>query len=93
MTRPARVPVDLGGRSYDVHVGEGAIAAALTDTIGRCDPGRVALVADGAVLPLHGERVRDAFLSAWQEWEMLLALLFKKPFLTVPLRKVKLSKR
>ena len=54
------MPVDLGGRSYDVHVGEGAIAAALADAIGRVAPRRVGLLADARVAPDHAGRVRAA---------------------------------
>jgi 3-dehydroquinate synthase len=64
--------VDLGGRSYDVHVGEGAIAAALGDAVGRSTPRRVALLADERVAPDHAARVRDAIGERVELLEHLL---------------------
>lgn len=55
--------VDLGARSYPIHVGEGVLTL-LADEIGRLQTkGAMALVTDANVAPLYAEQVADELSS------------------------------
>ena len=58
------VRVDLGARSYDIHIGQGLIdsaGAALAPVIGKA---RVVIVSDDRVWPLYGPRLSAALTEA-----------------------------
>jgi 3-dehydroquinate synthase len=62
-----KVTVDLGPRSYDVVVGEGAIASLASLVAGRA---RVAVVTQATVPAPHVDRVRDALDAAHARHEV-----------------------
>ncbi|MCA9752581.1 MAG: 3-dehydroquinate synthase [Gemmatimonadetes bacterium] len=64
MSPSARVPVELGARSYEVRVGGGAIADALNEALSRLGARRILLLADANVAPLHAPLVRDVLGDA-----------------------------
>jgi 3-dehydroquinate synthase len=64
-----RVPVDLGARSYDVVVGDGAVGELESLFAGRA---RVAIVSQDAVVEEHGHLVRDALAAAGVRHETFL---------------------
>ncbi len=63
MSGPSIVRVELGTRSYDVYVGEGAVDAALDITASAVGPGRVIVIADRNVATTHAARVADGLRS------------------------------
>jgi 3-dehydroquinate synthase len=64
-----RARVDLGPRSYDVVVGDGAIAELATVLAGRA---RVAVVSQAPVASAHASRVRGALDAAGARHELFL---------------------
>ena len=63
-TPPARLPVALDGRSYDVVVGEGLLARAGALLAPALPSRRVAVVSDAAVAALHGPALRAGLEEA-----------------------------
>ncbi|GMM93904.1 3-dehydroquinate synthase [Qipengyuania sp. MTN3-11] len=60
----AVIPVELGGRSYDVHVGRGLLERAVADGLLPSPGGGLCLVADGNALAHHGERLLHVLKEA-----------------------------
>lgn len=60
----ARVTVELGERSYPVHVGPGALGKAARVAAGAAGVGRVLVLADGNVADRWGTELRDALAAA-----------------------------
>lgn len=60
----ARVTVELGERSYPVHVGAGALAKAARIVSGAAGGGRVFVLADANVAHRWGGELRDALAAA-----------------------------
>lgn len=56
------VPVELPGSAYEILIGPGALAR-LPDRVAALKPTRLLVVSDRTVMPLHGERVRDALAA------------------------------
>ncbi len=58
------IPVNLGARSYRIHVGAGALSLIGTELAGLGVGHKTALVTDRAILSLHGGVVRDSLHAA-----------------------------
>lgn len=61
MSNILTVSIDLGERSYDVRIGEGALEASLDTLKTLCPRGRALIAADSAALNHHRTRLLDAF--------------------------------
>jgi 3-dehydroquinate synthase len=59
----APLRVDLGERSYDIHLGPGLLAAAGALIAGAVSPSRAFIITHPAIDRLHGEVLRDGFRS------------------------------
>lgn len=58
------VTVELGARSYDVLIGEGALGAGADALAQLCPRGRALIAADAAALDLHRERLESVLKGA-----------------------------
>lgn len=67
----ATVRVDLGGRAYDVRIGEDLLDAAGEHVSPLLKRPRLAVVADAAVADLHGERLRSGLRKAGVDSELI----------------------
>ncbi|MHC4470438.1 MAG: 3-dehydroquinate synthase [Planctomycetota bacterium] len=60
----ASVPVSLGSRAYDVHVGEGLLAGAGAELAGLAAPGPALVVTDSNVGPLYLDELMSSLAGA-----------------------------
>jgi 3-dehydroquinate synthase len=72
MNNPVRVPVALGGRSYDIMVGHGLLANAAALIAPHLRSPRTVLIADAAVAKLYGEPLRASLLSHGMACELII---------------------